>query len=80
MDRREKDPWQKHIEDEIAAIKGSINAIDGTTTQVKEILDAMRGGFKVLGWLGVAAKWVTPFVMLFGAVYTVWLQVKTGHK
>ena len=72
MDRRQKDPWQLHMETEVAEIKA-------ITNEVKDILVALRGFIKVLVWLGKAAKIVTPFVVLGGAIYALYNQV-IGHK
>jgi len=72
MDRRQKDPWQIHMETEVAEIKA-------ITNEVKEILIALRGALKVLGWVGKVAKWSAPFVTIGGVLYGIYTQV-FGHK
>ena len=39
------------------------------TTEVRDFLAAVRGGFKVLGWLGGLVKWAAPIA---AAAATLW--------
>ena len=47
------------------------------TGEFLEIFKAMRGGFKVLGWLGTAAKWTAS---LGAALIGLYYAVKMGPK
>ena len=80
MDRRQNAAWQVEMEQRIDALRDELTANTAVTSEIKALIDTMRGGMRVLGWIGAAVKWMTPFVMLAGAVYGLWLQITTGHK
>ena len=64
------------------AMKGNTAATLEGNRDVRELLEifqAVKGGFKVLGWLGTAAKWVAALVGAAGAVYAAW-HTATGGK
>jgi hypothetical protein len=42
--------------DEIADIKASVKETADTSKEMLELFSALKGGFKVLGWLGMLAK------------------------
>lgn len=78
--RPDGDAWQRDIDARIDALRAELEANTAVTAEIKGLLDAMHGGMRVLSWIGGAVKWLTPFVMLAGAVYGLWMQIKTGHK
>lgn len=44
-----------------------------------EILNALKGGLKVMGWLGKFAKWVAAIAAGFAAIYA-FVQNIRGHS
>ena len=42
------------------------------TSELLDIFKAVKGGFKVLGWLGTAAKWVGGICAAIAAAYAAW--------
>lgn len=46
----------------------AINAVRERTDEMVEVFMAMKGGFKVLGWLGQLAKWAAPIIALIAAI------------
>lgn len=80
-----------HSSEEIASIKARLDAIELAQKQafaatlegnrdareMLEIFQAVKGGFKVLGWLATAAKWVGWLAGGAAAVYGLW-QVMHG--
>lgn len=50
-------------------MESKVDKVAEDTSLLLEILDALKGGFKVIGWLGTFAKWVGGIV---GAIVAVW--------
>ena len=48
------------------------------TSDIHEILDVTRSGFKVLGWLGDVAKWVTKIAAAAGTIWGLHNIIKHG--
>ena len=78
-DRRAPDPWRFKMEAkfnvlraEVAANTTITNEILATIEDVREILNAARGAFKVLNWLGIVAKWVAAIAGAVAAVWALW--------
>lgn len=40
----------------------AIKAVHDRTDEMVELFNAMKGGFKVLGWLGQGVKWAAPVI------------------
>lgn len=49
------------------------------TSEILSIFNSAKGGVKVLGWLGGAAKWVAAIATLFVGLYT-FIQNFRGHR
>ena len=49
-----------------------------TTTEVRDLLDALKGGMKVLEWLGKVARWVGSIAAAATAAYTVFYMLTHG--
>ena len=43
--------------------------------EVLEIFQAVKGGFRVLGWIGGAARWTTAIAGLGGLIYAGWYAI-----
>lgn len=65
--------------DRMGRIEDSI--VDNTemTATIRDIVVAGKTGFKVLGWIGTAAKWIAAVGGAVVAVYAVVHAIKTGH-
>ena len=47
--------------------------------EILEIFQAVRGGFKVLGWIGAAARWVAVIGGALGGAYAAWHSATGGN-
>ncbi len=54
-------------------------------SEVREIMEYVKGGIKFLGWIGriigwiaVAVKWVGGIAAALAAIWAVWQAIKTG--
>ena len=48
------------------------------TQEIRDLLAAFKGGFKVLGWLGTGAKWAGIFAGAGLALYRAWYAIRHG--
>lgn len=53
----------------MAALERELRDNTTVTREVRELMELGRNGFKVLGWLGVAAKWVGSLAAAAAAVW-----------
>ena len=49
------------------------------TAEMLDMFKALKGGIKVLGWLGVAAKWAASIIAVFAAIYAIVQNIR-GFK
>lgn len=70
----------EQIRERLGAIEDELRANSEATRQVLEIFQAVRGGIKVLGWLGTAARWITGMAVFAGVCYGAWLKATGGSK
>ena len=84
-DRRAEDPWRKKMEREVAELREEMANNTAITAQVKastdevyDILTAAKGAFRVLGWIGVAAKWIGIIAGAVTAAWILWYQIRHG--
>lgn len=54
----------------IERIEVALKANTEVTEEVRDLLSAFRGGFRVLGWLGTGAKWIGAIAAAGMAIYT----------
>jgi hypothetical protein len=73
------------IENRLSAQQQELNrnteltrSISQDTADIRELMAAARLGFKVLGGLGLVAKWAAPFVTVGIAIYGFWQSLKGG--
>ena len=69
------DTLEDLIDENRTAHAANAAALAENTRLTKDILDmfsAVKGGFRVLGWVGVAAKWIGGIA---GAVAAVWALI-----
>lgn len=64
----------------VETIEAKLDTNTEVTTEVRDFLAAFKGGFKVLGWLGVGAKWVGGMAGAAAAVYTAWYMLTHGGQ
>jgi hypothetical protein len=67
------DARMSHMEDSQKELKDALAENTAMTGEVIGILEAMKGGIKVLGWLGSFLKWGAGVA---GAVYTIYCIIK----
>lgn len=67
------------IERELAAERRELQELKQQLTDLLEFFTAMRGGFKVLEWLGKLAKPLAALVMLGTALYGAWVAARGGR-
>jgi len=67
------------------ALQGGINQVAATvegmadelaknteiTTEVRDLMTTIKGGFRIVGWLGIAAKWVARVATAAGTLWGV---------
>lgn len=49
------------------------------TTELLDLFKSVKGGFKVMGWLGGFAKWFAGIAAAFAAIYAVVQNIR-GYK
>lgn len=67
--RDDMQSMQSSVDLRFQAVENKLNKIDADTGELLEIFHSLKGGFQVLGWLGLFAKWVGGVA---GAVYGAW--------
>lgn len=48
--------------------------------EMLEIFQAVKGGFRVLGWLATAVRWAGYLAAGAAAIYGAWHAIQAGHK
>jgi hypothetical protein len=64
----------------MAAIERELQNNTQVTREVRELMELGRNGFKVLGWFGVAAKWVGSLAAAVAAVWALVYAAMHGGK
>lgn len=84
----------KQLTDEVSAIKARLTAMEQAqrentaatlegardAREMLEIFQAVKGGFKVLGWLAAVVKWAGIIGGGVAAIYAAWHAVSGGAK
>lgn len=50
-------------------MESSITENTSLTKEIKDLMEIGRAGFKVLGWIGIAAKWIGAIAAAGASVY-----------
>ena len=66
---------EKGVTDNTAITAG----IAGDTTELLDLIKSVKGGFKVMGWLGSFAKWFAGIAAAFAAIYAFVQNIRGGH-
>ena len=53
--------------------------IADNTSELLDLFKSVKGGFKVMGWLGSFAKWFAGIAAAFAAIYAFVQNIKGGH-
>ena len=62
---------QKATNETIQDMQGEFKKVDfGKLSDMVDAIDSMKGGVKVLGWLGVAMKWIAAAAGAVLAIYS----------
>lgn len=67
------------VEKELADNTAATQRLEKSTADMVEFFSAMKGAFKVLNWIGAAAKPFASIVALGTAIWGAWLTLR-GHK
>lgn len=54
------------------------SGVAGDTAELLDLFKSVKGGFKVMGWLGNFAKWVSGIMIAFAAIYAFVHNIKGG--
>ncbi len=65
-------------DDEIRAIRETVQKNAETAQEVLDLFTALKGGFRVLGWLGTAAKGIAGLAAAAAALWAAYSQFKHG--
>ena len=57
------------MEEAIRANTASTQEVQNDTKELLEVFKAVKGGFRVLGWIGAAAKWLGGIAAAGTAIY-----------
>lgn len=69
---RSEEEWKTHIANELRQVKTDLQENTELTGELVMILNACKGGFKVLGWIGVIIKWIGGVAIAITALITLW--------
>lgn len=72
VSQRNADKWRAESSRRMGLMETSIEENTTMTSELLDIFKAVKGGFKVLGWLGAAAKWVAGIAGAIAGVYAAW--------
>lgn len=64
--------------DRMAEIEEMLKTNTDTINEMRDILVAAKGAFKVLGWLGVIFKWVGGIASALTAIYVLFYAMTHG--
>lgn len=67
-----------HGDSRMAALEKAVAHNTELTAEIRELIAAAKLGFRVLGWIGVGAKWVAGIATAIGAVWGLVKLVKGG--
>jgi len=66
--------------DRMQAIELELRDNTTTTREVRELLELGRNGFKVLGWIGTVARWLTAIAAAAAAIWGLFHMGDAGGK
>jgi len=65
-------------EAEIASMSKLLAVNTQITSDTKDLLDAVKAGLRVLGYIGTAAQWAAKLATAIAAVYAAWQLIRHG--
>jgi hypothetical protein len=71
---------RQQFADRMTTIETKLADTQSVTHEVRDLLTAFKGGFKVLGWLGTGAKWVGGIATACVAIYTIGYMLTHGGQ
>ena len=60
------------IQEKYTELSGKIDTNTGLTQEIVDIFSALKGGIRVIGWVGNLAKWTSGVAVAVGAIYVFW--------
>ena len=70
------DERMSRIEAELRVATQTVESVKADTGEIVEAFGAMKGAFKVLGWIGAFARPVAGIVALAAALWGLWSAVR----
>lgn len=64
----------------MGAIETDLKLNTSTTLEIRDLLTAAKGAFRVLGWIGVGVKWVGGLAATAVGVWSLIDLIRNGHK
>ena len=55
------------------------SGIASDTSELLELFKSVKGGFKVMSWLGGFAKWIAAIAAAFAGIYAFVQNIRGGH-
>lgn len=68
------------IKRRLAIVEKSLIENTEITAEIRDIMSTAKTGFRVLGWIGIAAKWLATMSLAISSVYGVWYAITHGGK
>ncbi len=66
------------INTRMTAIEQTLGRNTDMTSELLDVISAVRGGFKVLGWLGTGAKWIGGIAAAATAIWVLIYMITHG--
>lgn len=66
------------VDKRLGEIEVSLAENTTITGEVRELMQSVKGGMKVLGWIGAAGKWLGGLAGAAVAIYTAWYAATHG--
>lgn len=66
------------LEQRIQRMEGELKQTLAVTTEVRDVLDAVKAGLRVLAWLGHAVRWAGYLSAAAAAIYGLYMLVRHG--
>lgn len=65
-------------EAEISSLGKAIATNTEMTAETKEVLDTVKAGLRVLGYIGLATQWLAKLATAVVAIYAAWQLIRHG--
>lgn len=77
---RDGDKRMGALTTEVSALTVEMAKNTEVTTEVRDLVAAFKGGFKVAGWFGTGLKWCAGIAAAIASLYAAWQAIVHGGK